>query len=84
MTGTLNRPAITLIDETNKEAALINIKIQLTHDLQAIITGKKTQVKSSNSGNRTKLLLIHWSCLLRESPLTCLTKALLPPMYHRA
>jgi hypothetical protein len=41
MAVTLNWPAITLMDETYKEAALINIKIQLTHDLQAIITEKQ-------------------------------------------
>jgi len=41
MTVTSNRPATTLIDEANKEAALINVKIPLTHYLQAIITEKQ-------------------------------------------
>ena len=47
MTVTLNRPAITMIYETNKEAALINVKIPLTHDLKALITEKQRKYQEA-------------------------------------
>jgi hypothetical protein len=46
MTVTFNRPDKTLIDETKKEAALINVKIPLTHDPQATITEKQSSIRT--------------------------------------
>jgi len=42
------------------------------------------RMQSSESGNWTRLLLFHWSCLLRRSFRTCLTRASLPSVYWQA
>ena len=65
-------------NNTNKEAAFIDIAFPSTHHLQTtnIEEQRKYQIlrlKSSSSGNWTRLLLFLWSCLLRWPSLTCLT-----------
>ena len=71
-------PAHNNKNNTNKEATFIDIAYSSTHNLQTTNTEKQRKyqfwrLKSSNSGNWTRLLLFHWSCLLRWTSLTCLT-----------
>ena len=44
ITVPITMPDITLVDSTNKEAAFIDIAIPLTHNLQATVTEKTTQI----------------------------------------
>jgi len=53
MSVTLNRPVLTLIDETNKEAALINIKIPI--------------IPRSTGHNYRKTTHVSGRCLLNQA-----------------
>ena len=75
-----NWPDITLVDETEKEAAFIDIAIPLTHNIQATIAEKQSKYKdlafeTNQQWQLNKITVIPLVLSAMSSPLTCLIKA---------